>query len=76
MDVDIRKPKIEQDYGILRQQNRIKSSSSGEDLDEEELLGDDFGRRYSSVHFSNDINPLEEDLDEQSPLLLPSSFAF
>lgn len=75
MDVDIRKPKIEQDYGILRQQNRIKSSSSGEDLDEEELLGDDFGRRYSSVHFSNDINPLEEDLDEQSPLLLPSSFA-
>ena len=75
MDVDIRKPKIEQDYGILRQQNKIKSSSSGDDMDEEELLGDDYGRRYSTVHFSNDINPLEEDLDENSPLLLPSSYA-
>lgn len=73
MDVDIRKPKIQQDYGILRQQNKSKSSSSGGEMDEEELLEEE--NRYSSVHFSNDINPLEEDLDEQSPLLLPSSYA-
>lgn len=73
MDVDIRKPKIQQDYGISRQQNRIKLSSSGGELDEEELMEEEY--RYSLVHFSNDINPLEEDLDENLPLLLPSTYA-
>lgn len=74
MDVDIRKPKFEQSYGINRQTAKNKSSSSGGELDEEELLGDEeYNSRYSSVHFSNDINPLEEDL-ENSPLLIPSNY--
>lgn len=74
MDVDIRKPKFEQSYGISRQNGKIKSSSSGGELDEEELMGDEeYNTRYSAVHFSNDINPLEEDL-ETSPLLLPSNY--
>ncbi|KAI5970549.1 VTC4 [Candida margitis] len=75
MDVDIRKPKVVQEYGIQRHQNpshqqRLGSSTSGNDLDEEELTGSS----YTGVHFSNDINPLEEDLDEQTPLLLPSNY--
>ncbi|EGW35475.1 uncharacterized protein SPAPADRAFT_58704 [Spathaspora passalidarum NRRL Y-27907] len=71
MDVDIRKPKIQQEYGISRQHNRIaRSSSSGNELDEEELTGSS----YTGVHFSNDINPLEEDLDESTPLLLPNTY--
>lgn len=76
MDVDIRKPKI-QEFGINRQnQQRAKSSSSGGELDEEELLvNDEFSPSYGAVHFSNDVNPLEEDLDEFTPLLLPSSYA-
>lgn len=73
MDVDIRKPKNEQDYGISRQ-SKAKFSSSGGELDEEEMISDEFNR-YSNVHFSNDINPLEEDLDENSPLLLPSNYS-
>lgn len=73
MEVDIRKPKNEQEYGILRQQNKVKSSSSGGELDEEELMDEDYGRRYS-VHFSNDINPLEDDLDENTPLLMPAAY--
>lgn len=72
MDVDIRKPKFEQSYGISRQSGKNKSSSSGGEMDEEELLGEE-EYRYSAVHFSNDINPLEEDL-ESSPLLLPSNY--
>lgn len=76
MDVDIRKPKI-QEFGINRQnQQRAKSSSSGGELDEEELLvNDGFSPSYGAVHFSNDVNPLEEDLDESTPLLLPSSYS-
>lgn len=73
MDVDIRKPRIQQGYGISRQQQKPKSSSSGGELDEEEMLLEELNQ-YSSVHFSNDVNPLEEDLDENSPLLLPSSY--
>lgn len=74
MDVDIRKPKFEQNYGISRQSNRNKSSSSGGELDDEELLDDEgYESRYPNVHFSNDINPLEEEL-ETSPLLVPSSY--
>lgn len=73
MDVDIRKPKIEQSYGINRHQQKLKSSLSGGELDEEEMTLEEFNR-YSQVHFSNDINPLEEDLDENSPLLLPSNY--
>lgn len=69
MDVDIRKPKIQEEFGISRNNNRIKSSSSGNELDEEEMQGD------NEVHFSNDVNPLEEDLDENTPLLLPSSYS-
>lgn len=69
MDVDIRKPKIQPDYGILRQ--RPKLLSLGE-MDEEELVLEDY--RYSGVHFSNDTNPLEEDLDESLPLLLPLTY--
>lgn len=72
MDVDIRKPKNEQDYGISRQ-SKAKFSSSGGEMDEEELMSEEYSR-YSNVHFSNDINPLEEDLDENSPLLLPSNY--
>lgn len=72
MDVDIRKPKNEQDYGISRQ-SKAKFSSSGGEMDEEEILSEELSR-YSNVHFSNDINPLEEDLDEDSPLLLPSNY--
>ncbi|RLV96189.1 Vacuolar transporter chaperone 4 [Spathaspora sp. JA1] len=73
MDVDIRKPKIQQEYGINRNQhNRIaRSSSSGNDLDEEELTGSS----YTGVHFSNDYNPLEDDLDENTPLLLPNTYS-
>ncbi|GBL52327.1 vacuolar transporter chaperone [Candidozyma auris] len=74
MDVDIRKPRVQQGYGISRQQQRQKSSSSGGELDEEEMLSEEI-HRYSSVHFSNDTNPLEEDLDELSPLLLPASYS-
>lgn len=74
MDVDIRKPKIQQEYGILRGQRTIKmSSSSGGEMDDEEMAG-----AYSSssgVHFSNDYNPLEEDLDEGTPLLLPNTYS-
>ncbi|KAK6454981.1 polyphosphate synthetase protein [Scheffersomyces xylosifermentans] len=72
MDVDIRKPKVIQEYGIHRNpQSRImRSSSSGGELDEEELTGSS----YTGVHFSNDINPLEEDLDESTPLLLPNTY--
>lgn len=75
MDVDIRKPKSQENVGIRRQiQSSHKSSSSGGELDEEELLdGTDYSG-YGGVHFSNDINPLEEDLDEQTPLLLPSTY--
>ncbi|KAL6451823.1 VTC4 Vacuolar transporter chaperone 4 [Candida maltosa Xu316] len=71
MDVDIRKPKIQQEYGIQRNApHRIENSTSGNDLDDEELTG------YSGeVHFSNDINPLEEDLDESTPLLLPNTYS-
>ncbi|CAI5759408.1 unnamed protein product [Candida verbasci] len=74
MDVDIRKPKILEEYGIQRHQHnqrRLESSTSGNDLDEEELTGSS----YTGVHFSNDINPLEEDLDEQVPLLLPNTYS-
>lgn len=76
MDVDIRKPKIVQEYGIQRHQTqshqqRLGSSTSGNDLDEEELTGSS----YTGVHFSNDVNPLEEDLDEQTPLLLPNNYS-
>ncbi|KAG7666019.1 VTC4 [[Candida] subhashii] len=74
MDIDIRKPKIQHDVGIQRHNHRnIRggSSSSGNDLDEEELTGSS----YTGVHFSNDINPLEEDLDESTPLLLPNTYS-
>lgn len=71
MDVDIRKPKIQQDVGIQRQYRINRDSSSGNDLDEEELTGSS----YTGVHFSNDINPLEEDLDESTPLLLPNTYS-
>lgn len=67
MDIDIRKPKLQEEYGISRQKIKASSSSGGE-LDEEELVD---SSSYGGVHFSNDINPLEEDLDENSPLLLP-----
>ncbi|ABN66429.2 polyphosphate synthetase Protein [Scheffersomyces stipitis CBS 6054] len=72
MDVDIRKPKIQQEYGIRRnpQARIMASSTSGGELDEEELTGSS----YTGVHFSNDINPLEEDLDESTPLLLPNTY--
>ena len=40
MDVDIRKPKIQQEYGIRRNAPlRIESSTSANELDEEELSG-------------------------------------
>lgn len=76
MDVDIRKPKVVE-FGINRQnQQRIKSSSSGGDMDEEELLeNDDLSSTRTGVHFSNDINPLEDDLNESTPLLLPSNYS-
>lgn len=70
MDVDIRKPKIQQEYGIRRNASlRIESSTSANELDEEELSG----YSGSGVQFSNDINPLEEDLEETSPLLFQNS---
>lgn len=71
MDIDIRKPKIQSEYGITRNSNNVsKFSSSGGELDDEELTG-----AYSSssgVHFSNDYNPLED--DEETPLLLPNNY--
>ncbi|EGV60644.1 vacuolar transporter chaperone [Yamadazyma tenuis] len=67
MDVDIRKPKILEEFGINRNQYRLKTSSSGNELDEEEGAG-------REVTFSNDVNPLEDDLDETTPLLFPSSY--
>lgn len=70
MDVDIRKPKIQQEYGIRRNAPlRIESSTSANELDEEELSG----YSGSGVQFFNDINPLEEDLEETSPLLFQNS---
>lgn len=70
MDVDIRKPKIQQEYGIRRNAPlRIEGSTSANELDEEELSG----YSGSGVQFSNDINPLEEDLEETSPLLFQNS---
>lgn len=74
MDVDIHKPKAQQDFGISHHLLKPKLSSSGGELDEEEALTDEINR-YSSVHFSNDTNPLEEDLDESTPLLLPASYS-
>lgn len=75
MDVDIRKPKQQEEYGILRHQHRPKSTSSGGEMDEEELLDSGDYSSYTGVHFSNDVNPLEDDLDELSPLLLPSDYS-
>lgn len=78
MDIDIRKVKSQQqEYGISRQnQQRIKaSSSSGGELDEEELLDSGDYSSFNNVRFSNDYNPLEDSLDETSSLLLPSSYA-
>lgn len=74
MDVDIRKPKVQQEYGILRNRFPKLLGSSGNDLDEEELTGDAYSLGYTGVHFLNDINPLEEDLDELTPLLLPLNY--
>ncbi|CCE72553.1 Piso0_000136 [Millerozyma farinosa CBS 7064] len=74
MDVDIKKDKQQDDVGISRTQHKIKSSSSGGELDEEEMFDDERPTSYTGVHFSNDVNPLEEDLDESSPLLLPSGY--
>lgn len=74
MDVDIKKDKQQDDVGISRTQYKIKSSSSGGQLDEEEMFDDERPSSYTGVHFSNDVNPLEEDLDESSPLLLPSGY--
>ncbi|MCH0629133.1 VTC domain-containing protein [Kocuria palustris] len=75
MDVDIRKPKVQLEVGIQRQQRYLKLLASlGNDLDEEELTGDAYSLGYNGVHFSNDVNPLEEDLDELTPLLLPLSY--
>lgn len=74
MDVDIRKPKLQDEFGIRRiNQSRPKSSSSGGEMDEEELLDSDFHGYTGEVHFSNDYNPLEDDLDESSPLLFSES---
>lgn len=72
MSTDIRKPKPEGEFGISHH-NKIGLSSSGNELDEEETAGNG---RYSEggVTFSNDINPLEEDLDDTTPLLLPASY--
>ncbi|ODV67923.1 SPX-domain-containing protein [Hyphopichia burtonii NRRL Y-1933] len=79
MDVDIRKPRIQQEYGILRhnQQRGKTSSSSGGELDEEELVDSGDYSSFTGVHFSNDTNPLEADLenDENTPLLYPSSYS-
>ncbi|RKP29779.1 Vtc4 polyphosphate synthetase, partial [Metschnikowia bicuspidata] len=75
MEVDIRKPKFEQSYGISRQSAKKKSSSSGGEMDEEELLSiEPYHARYSAVHFSNDVNPLEEDL-ATLPLLVPANYS-
>ncbi|CUM62816.1 uncharacterized protein PRCAT00000374001 [Priceomyces carsonii] len=74
MDVDIRKPIDHEDIGIHRNQSqRIKSSSSGGELDEEELLDNGEYSGYTGVHFSNDTNPLEDDLEDTTPLL-PASY--
>ncbi|CAK7903050.1 vacuolar transporter chaperone complex subunit 4 [[Candida] anglica] len=75
MDVDIRKPKIQEGFGIKRDKHLHKSSSSGGEMDEEELLDNTDYSGYGGVHFSNDINPLEDDLDEQTPLLLPNNYS-
>ncbi|RCK59408.1 Vacuolar transporter chaperone 4 [Candida viswanathii] len=74
MDVDIRKPKVQQEYGIQRNTPaRIERlSTSGNDLDDEELTGSSY---TGAVHFSNDYNPLEDDLDESTPLLLPNTYS-
>ena len=74
MDVDIRKPKTQVEYGIQRNTPaRIERlSTSGNDLDEEELTGSSY---TGGVHFSNDYNPLEDDLDENTPLLLPNTYS-
>lgn len=74
MDVDIRKPKTQLEIGIQRNTPaRIERlSTSGNDLDEEELTGSSY---TTGVHFSNDYNPLEDDLDENTPLLLPNTYS-
>lgn len=77
MEVDIRKSAVVQQYGIQRtnpQQRMLKSSSSGGEMDEEELAGNGYSSGYTGVHFSNDINPLEEDYEESTPLLLPNNY--
>lgn len=71
MDIDIRKPKVQQ-VGIRRHAPRSLEPSSGGDMDEEELL--DNGEYSGNVHFSNDVSPLEDDIDEGTPLLIPSDF--
>lgn len=73
MDVDIRKPKAQQEYGIQRasaQSRMLRTLSLGGEMDEEEMAGGDgdyFGHHV--VHFLNDLNPLEEDLADSVPLL-------
>lgn len=71
MDVDIRKPKVQEEFGINRNHKKL-ITSSGNELDDEESQGDYYTN--GGVTFSNDINPLEEDLDDSTPLLLPSSY--
>lgn len=73
MEVDIHKPKNQQDIGISHQLLKPKLLLSGGELDEEEAFALEINRALA-VHFSNDINPLEEDMDENTPLLLPASY--
>lgn len=80
MDVDIRKPKAHEHIGIQRQvgarggARAAKSSSLGGEMDDEELVESTDYLGDGGVHFLNDVNPLEDDLDEQTPLLLPNNY--
>ncbi|CDK24939.1 unnamed protein product [Kuraishia capsulata CBS 1993] len=70
MDVDIRKPKQNVEYGIVRH----KDTSNGGELDEEELAGANYGS-INSEHVQFGGSRTES--GEQTALLVPSqSYAF
>ncbi|KAG7885988.1 hypothetical protein KL938_001020 [Ogataea parapolymorpha] len=72
MDVDIKKPKKDENYGIVRQ--RHTESGHGE-LDEEELAGSSLSSgsaapHYGSVSFNENNNRIEESSDPENNTLI------
>jgi SPX domain protein involved in polyphosphate accumulation/uncharacterized membrane protein YidH (DUF202 family) len=65
MDVDIRKPALDNDIGISRNINSNTNTSSGEYMDEEELAGSNFGSTNNNGNGNKNIK-------SQQKLLVPN----